>query len=1142
MARASAARVAVPAPVVARSSDVASPGRNLKTTGPAARDPRFLKLMAQVQQTALKQKKHPPAAQKAAEAQAAARPPANEALAAAKADQVDALQDVKTEAPKTDGFLELLRAEIAKVMPKTQGDTEKFMAGGEKDQVKSAVRGNVGQSRQDATRPMETAAAVAPDPSGIPTREPAPMSPDAPAPTPGIDARAAVPPPKPAAEVSQQRYVDTAETELKTAEVTDTQLRKGNEPRFTAVLGAKQDLNASVAASPGKYRGAENRAAAVGIARAAADGRAQLGGMSLQRTQGGAQVKTRQQLTKERDEQRRKAVTDKLEVIYQKTKASVELKLSTLEADVNGAFDAGLNTAIADMKAWTDAEVAKFKAIRYSGLDGAGRWAWDLLNPCRPEIVAILDRARARFATAMDALAVKIAGMVDARIADAKAELKKGQATIADEVAKLPADLKAVGKAAAEELEGRFKELEDGVDARKQALAESLANKYKEANDKANAELKAIEQANEGKLKGLRDKAEAALKMIVEFKDKLTAILRKGQETIKLIIADPIGFLGNLLAAVKGGVMAFVKNFPTWLLKGLASWLFGSLAQTGISMPTDLSPGSIFKLVMELLGITYAKIRAKAVKLVGEPVVKAVETMAEFVKVFISGGPAALWAHLKEQLSGIKSMVIDAIISWVTEKIITEAATKLATMFNPAGAFVQACITIYNFVMFLIERASQIVAFIEAVVNSVHAIATGSIGSAISWIEQALGRTIPLVISLFARLAGLGGITEKIVKIVKAVQAKVDKALDWVIEKVVGGLKKLVAKAGGFLKGKDERTVAEKERDLQAAVACTKALPRGQRLPLHLKLKLLLIKKQFRLAELAIVKDDGAGVQVKAAINPTMTFDVDQRDTGYFADSMNKIAKSVRKAAAPELRQLPAAAGGTAVENIIKSKFSEIKEATGMRLEVIRVDDGGEVYARVFIVKATDRSEVGTISNPRHVYKKVANPVGGPSQAWRHNRTGLRVVEDAGGQFLGPVVIRDINSIDRANIRGGEGIRPSGTGGNVLGHVQGTTRGSSGFTSTSRQQRSEKIVNAQGDPFYAEKHGRVSIKLFHIDSANILDLSTRVGQEKWGIFDARAGRNESHQAVRDVIRTREVLIRGTIPRKAIDFIAGPNVT
>ena len=52
-------------------------------------------------------------------------------------------------------------------------------------------------------------------------------------------------------------------------------------------------------------------------------------------------------------------------------------------------------------------------------------------------------------------------------------------------------------------------------------------------------------------------------------------------------------------------------------------------------------------------------------------------------------------------------MVIGGIKEWVMQSVITSAITKLISMFNPAGAIVQAVMAIYNTVMFFIERGSQ---------------------------------------------------------------------------------------------------------------------------------------------------------------------------------------------------------------------------------------------------------------------------------------------------------------------------------------------------------------------------------------------------------------------------------------------------
>ena len=53
-------------------------------------------------------------------------------------------------------------------------------------------------------------------------------------------------------------------------------------------------------------------------------------------------VLSRQAAAKARDEAKRKEVVDHIEEIYNRTKASVEGKLNTLETEVGAMFDAGM--------------------------------------------------------------------------------------------------------------------------------------------------------------------------------------------------------------------------------------------------------------------------------------------------------------------------------------------------------------------------------------------------------------------------------------------------------------------------------------------------------------------------------------------------------------------------------------------------------------------------------------------------------------------------------------------------------------------------------------------------------------------------------------------------------------------------------
>jgi hypothetical protein len=136
-------------------------------------------------------------------------------------------------------------------------------------------------------------------------------------------------------------------------------------------------------------------------------------------------------------------------------------------------------------------------------------------------------------------------------------------------------------------------------------------------------------------------------------------------------------------------------------------------------------------------------------------------------------------------------MVVSEIRNWVIIQIVKAAILWLISLLNPASALVRAIMAIYNVVMFFIERMNQIRQLVQAIVESVTNIVAGNIGAAANRIEQAMGRSVPVILGFLASLLGLTGITQKIQSIIRKVQRPVDLAIDKVIAKVIGGLKKL---------------------------------------------------------------------------------------------------------------------------------------------------------------------------------------------------------------------------------------------------------------------------------------------------------------------------------------------------------------
>jgi hypothetical protein len=744
--------------------------------------------MDRLQKSASTSKRHPPATQKARDAQAAAVPPANEKLAGAQANKVDDMSAAPTGKPESTSFLAMLRAEIQKVMPKKTKDVGDFMEGEDRNQLKGAMTGNVNAQKEESTAGIQSASTAPPDTGKVKGKEVTPVPADAAPQAPAIGAGEAMPDRKPDAEVSLEKGKQDTGKLMTDNQLTTGQMEKANDSRFSAVVKTKSEADKFADTGPQKYRTDEQKILQQSAAAAAGDEKKGLAGFLAQAGKGQKQVKERQLSAKEKDELERKKVADHIQSIFDRTKASVDKKLESLDKEVEAMFDEGADAAVAKMKDYVETRFDD----RYSGLSGKALWLKDKFIPLPAAVKKWFDEAHLVFLAELDRVVVRVANHVERRLKEAKDQIAKGQKEIRDYVNGLPANLKSVGLAAEKEVQSRFDELRQGVEDKKNDLAQKLAQKYKEATEKGAKALQELKDAHKSLYEKVRDAILAVIKILRDFKNRVLALLAKAAKAVDIIVSDPIGFLKNVLAAIKQGLAQFVDNIWEHLRAGFMAWLFGSLGEAGIEVPKDLSLGSILKLVLQILGITYARIREKAVKLLGERAVALIEQVAGFIKVLITEGPAKLWEMIKEYLSNLKEMIIDAVQDWIITTVIKAAVTKLVSMFNPVGAIIQAILTIYNVVMFLIERINQILAFVESVVNSVYEIATGQISAAANWIEKALARTIPLIIAFLARLLGITGITEKIVGIIKKIQSKVDQAIDKVITKVASGLKKLV--------------------------------------------------------------------------------------------------------------------------------------------------------------------------------------------------------------------------------------------------------------------------------------------------------------------------------------------------------------
>ncbi|MCR9082940.1 MAG: DUF4157 domain-containing protein, partial [Cyclobacteriaceae bacterium] len=269
------------------------------------------------------------------------------------------------------------------------------------------------------------------------------------------------------------------------------------------------------------------------------------------------------------------------------------------------------------------------------------------------------------------------------------------------------------------------------------------------------------------------------VKILVEV---LLVVMNFPIETVQQIIAnamsafedikrDPIGFLKNLLRAVKQGFVQFFGNIVTHLLGGLRDWLFGELASAGITPPADLSFQSILGFVLEVLGLTMENIWQRLALKIGEERVAqirgAIDTLTgiwTFIKDVWERGPVAIWEYIQEKISDLWSIVLSQIQNWIMTRIIEQVTVKLLGMLDPTGimAVVNSFIAFYRAVQSFIEKLREMLEIVNSFVAGVANIARGSIADAANYLENALARAIPVAIGFLANQVGLRGLGTRI--------------------------------------------------------------------------------------------------------------------------------------------------------------------------------------------------------------------------------------------------------------------------------------------------------------------------------------------------------------------------------------------
>jgi len=539
---------------------------------------------------------------------------------------------------------------------------------------------------------------------------------------------------------------------------------------------------------------------------------------SLQATRTGhvTSVKGQQDELKGGEEGLRAKLAAEATAIYEDARKRVESLLSSVHDVAMRKWSTRL--PVISKRFNDDLKVVKDRIEeRHSGLGGWFVSGWDAVTGLPGWVTDAYVRAEEHFGDDVCALIVEISSDVNTVIKTCgsivtEADHRIGQIFTTN----LPDGLHAWAAEQQRGFENKLGQLHTKAEA-------TRANFNKELIENAGG---AVQDARE-KIQDLRNKARGAwgrfldavgafldnpFKFLIDGMLELVGIsprafwsmLDKISKAVPEIARHPVRFASNLIEGVGAGFDRFFANFPKHLKDGFLKWLFNGLKGLGVEVPPDFSLKSMITFFLQLMGISWARIRKMLADVIGEKYVAAAEKALKLAEI-IAKGPQGIVDFIKEKLApeALLERVIQMATRYIMETLIKQVALYIIKLLNPVGAVLAAIEAIYKVLKWIFHNAARIFHFVEAVVNAVVAVVAGNIGVVAAGVEAGLAMLLPPVIDFFAEMIGLGDLPDQIAKIVKSLQAWVEEIIKSIIKLLAEAAKSLLASLG--IGGKEDK-------------------------------------------------------------------------------------------------------------------------------------------------------------------------------------------------------------------------------------------------------------------------------------------------------------------------------------------------
>lgn len=853
----------------------------------------------------------PPASTNVSESRGAVTEPEEEAQGRAENTVVHQLEQGEP-SPEIEELCERIREVIRSKRPPDEDSLvdadPQEMAEASGEQLNSQVEG-------DAQRVQGEYGEMEGEQEGQPAQEPSEMSPQPEAEgTANIDAGQGAPDAVPVsldddAELNKQRIEDAGMNSPVAQEVQSGPIAEARE--------AQGELEETAARDPAEVLAEQDAAITTAQSDMAGLQAQAQEALARSRAEATSGTENQQNLLVGSEEEIRRNVGAEANRIFTQAQTDVQAQLRPLPTTAMEMWDSGIQRHSTTFEN-SLSEVERWIEERHSGVGGAILGAWDAVTGLPDWVTRAYNNAEEEFGDNVCSLIREISGAVNVVIENCQRIITTANEQITALFDRLRDQMPEWAAEQQAEFQGRIDGLRNDVKSTRDDVNNQLRQRASQAVQEVRERIDALRDAAKGLIgriadaigEFIDDPVRAIINGLLDILGinpaSFWALVNRIESVIADIADDPMNFANNLMEALKQGFQRFFDNIGTHLFNGLIEWLFSSMGSVGVTIPSDFSLKSIITFFLQLMGITWERIRRLLAKHIGEENVALIEQAWELVNTLIEQGPQGIFDMIKDQLNPqtILDMIIDTAIDFIVETLIKQVTMRIIGMLNPAGAIVQAVELIYKLLKWLFENAARIFSLIETIVGGVADILAGNIGGMAEAVEGALARILPIVIDFLAGLMGLGDLPNKIADKVKTMQQWIEGILDRVIGWLADRARALL-RALGIGGAEEEEEVggdtATRWSQGMAQVRVVAHQADEQNLnQSEINSRLQPIQEQYRFAILNATQHEGK-LQIHASLNPEDWVEIDGADEPITEESLwESIAQQVTTAGPPE--------------------------------------------------------------------------------------------------------------------------------------------------------------------------------------------------------------------------------------------------